>query len=148
MKNKNVLVTIAILAAIGLLAFFVIRDAGDGGDSTPKPGVVTEVNLDNWKSEVDDQEANTPVLVFFSNSSVDAQQLDVVKLFAGKNAGKVKVVIVNCDDRNVLVLASKYDVSAFPSFRVLYQGAAHKLDGHDGKAADDAALQQLLDKTR
>ncbi len=140
MSKKSVALALVAFALGCVAAFYFHQDS----EYRRVHGHVVEVGLDNWKQEVDDNQSSVPVLLYFSRNGVHVDQRADLDKFAWANAGKVKVVAVDCDHIENLIFALKYGVTRFPGYVILYRDQV--TSGPDGTAASDAELTRLIEK--
>ena len=137
-----VLAALALVLAIGGYLFY--RDY----EYRQIHGRVTEVSLLTWEQEVEASKDDRPVVVYFYRQDekhpVDAAQNSEVADFAWSNAGKVKVVAVNCSHLENLPLAIAFGGLRQPSFAVLHGEAV--VNGPAGSFTSAEELARLLSR--
>lgn len=144
--KKVIAAVLAVL--VGLGGLFLYKDY----EYRKTYGVVTEVGLFNYDQEVEQAlDGGSTVLLYFykqdNGAAVDQQQLDVVKSFAWRNAGKVKVVEINVSQLENLPLAIAYGAVRQPAFVFLsgkkqVRGAVGKFSSIDELNRLNALLKQ------
>ncbi len=142
MKPRSIVIAlIALAVAVGGYLFY--KD----NEFRRTHGQVTEVSLFNFDQEVDAEKDAKPVLIYFyrqkDGAPVDVEQLKVVKDFAWRTAGDVKVVAVNCSHLENIPLAIAHGALRYPAFVIIY--GDDKKSGADGQFTSLDELNRLHD---
>lgn len=138
--KKVIAAVVAVL--IGLGGLYLYKDH----EYRRTYGVVTEVGLFNYDQEVEQAlDGGSTVLLYFykqdDGAPVDQQQLDVVKSFAWRSAGKVKVVEINVSRIENLPLAIAYGAVRQPAF--VFASGKKQVKGAIGKFTSLEELNRL-----
>lgn len=138
--KKVIAAVLAVLVVLG--GVFLYKDH----EYRRTYGVVTEVGLFNYDQEVEQSlEGGSTVLLYFykqeNGAEVDQQQLDVVKSFAWRNAGKVKVVEINVARLENLPLAIAHGAIRQPAF--VFVSGKKQVNGAHGKFTSLEELNRL-----
>lgn len=137
-------IAVALAVLVGLGGFFLYQDH----EYRRVHGVVTEVGLFNYDQEVEQAlDSGSTVLLYFykqeDGTAADQEQLAVVKSFAWRSAGKVKVVEINVARLENLPLAIAYGAVRQPAF--VFVNGKKKVNGAHGKFTSIEELNRLND---